>query len=64
MTTKARIISLLFSLLIAGLLSLGLKHYYDKAGQLAGEITALKKTLTGKPVLSPRSHLNLTGLTG
>ena len=32
MTTKTRIIPLLFSLLIAGLLSLGLKHYYDKAG--------------------------------
>ncbi|HGW4196977.1 TPA: DUF2570 domain-containing protein [Morganella morganii] len=45
MTTKARLISLLFSLLIAGLLSFSLKHYYDKAGRLAGENTALKKDL-------------------
>lgn len=35
MTTKARIITLLFSLLIAGLLSFSLKHYYDKAGRLS-----------------------------
>lgn len=45
MTTKASIITLSVSLLIAGLLSLGLKHYYDKAGQLAGENAALKKDL-------------------
>lgn len=45
MTTKARIISLLFSLLIAGLLSFSLKHYYDKAERLADENTALKKDL-------------------
>lgn len=45
MTTKARIITLLFSLLIAGLLSFGLKHYYDKAGRLDEENSALKKDL-------------------
>ena len=41
MTTKARLITLLFSLLIAGLLSFSLKHYYDKAGRLAGENAAV-----------------------
>lgn len=45
MTTKARIITLLFSLLMAGLLSFGLKHYYDKAGRLDEENTALKKDI-------------------
>ncbi len=45
MTTPARIITLLFSLLIAGLLSFGLKHYYDKAEQLTGENTVLKKDI-------------------
>lgn len=45
MTTTARIITLLFSLLIAGLLSFSLKHYYDKAGRLAGENTGLKKDI-------------------
>lgn len=45
MTTKARIITLLFSLLIAGLLSFCLKHYYDKAGRLDEENSALKKDL-------------------
>lgn len=45
MNTKARIITLLFSLLIAGLLSFSLKHYYDKAGRLDSENTALKEDL-------------------
>lgn len=45
MTTQARIITLLFSLLIAGLLSFGLKHYYDKTEQLTGENTGLKKDI-------------------
>ncbi|ENQ7814156.1 DUF2570 domain-containing protein [Morganella morganii] len=45
MTTKARIIPLLFSLLIAGLLSFGLKHYYDKAGRLTAENDGLKNDI-------------------
>ncbi|WP_262864787.1 DUF2570 domain-containing protein [Morganella morganii] len=46
MTTKARSITLLFSLLIAGLLSFGLKHYYDKAGRLTAENDGLKNDIS------------------
>ncbi|WP_413493157.1 DUF2570 domain-containing protein [Morganella psychrotolerans] len=45
MTTKARLISLLFSLLMAGLLLFGLKHYYDKSERLTDENTGLKKDI-------------------
>lgn len=45
MTTKARLISLLFSLLMAGLLLFGLKHYYDKSERLTDENAGLKKDI-------------------
>ena len=45
MTTKARLITLLFSLLMAGLLLFGLKHYYDKSERLTDENAGLKKDI-------------------
>lgn len=42
MTPKARIITLLLILLIAGFLSFLLKHYYDKSDRLTQENTGLK----------------------